>query len=60
MSGACAYDFLALLHTRLDLGDVPLRFIVEVVFELGLAVDAQALLGVQLALADMAGGRGTC
>ena len=54
------HNFLSLLHTRLHLGKVSLRFIIDAILEFGLADDAQALLGVQLPLSNMPGSRGTC
>lgn len=53
------YDFLALLDTGLDLGDVLLAIEVGDIVEIGLSDDAQRLLGVQLALADIAVGDGS-
>lgn len=53
------YDFLALLDTGLDLGDVLLAIEIGNIVKVGLADDAQRLLGVQLALADIAVGDGS-
>jgi len=48
-----AYDFLALLDTRLELGNVPLRLIVELFLDVTLSDYAKALLRVEFALPHM-------
>lgn len=54
------YDFFGLLNTGLDLRDIPLRFIFGELVDLILSDNAQRLLCVQLALADMACIAGAC
>ena len=47
-----AYNFLAFLDTRLDLGDVSLRLIVGNIIDLIFVDDTERLFGVQFPLSD--------
>lgn len=54
-SRVVTYNLFGLLNTSLELGNIPLRLIFGQLLDFILLNDAQRLLCVQLALADMAG-----
>lgn len=53
MASVSTYDFLGLLHTSLELGDVPLRLIFRQLVDLILSDDTQRLLCVEFPLTNM-------